>query len=236
MTERRKEALGQSHTTLRIGPSALVWNGATLAVRIDEITAPFPSRLAGVVKIHANTINETVFPLDEDGHHRWRPIAPSARVEVELTHPQLRFSGAGYLDTNMGDSPLTGAFSRWSWSRAVLGDDRTAVLYETNSRTAPPKSMFLEFDPHRGVTPLEPPASVTLPKTNWGIARECRAEGGDVRVVKTLENTPFYARSVLDARWNGARSQVIHESLSLDRFDALWVQMMLPFRMPRALR
>ena len=48
----------------------------------------------------------------------------------------------------------------------------------------------------------------------------------------TLEDTPFYARSVLV---NGS-DLTMHESLSLDRFRSPWVQVMLPFRMPRTLR
>jgi carotenoid 1,2-hydratase len=34
----------------------------------------------------------------------------------------------------------------------------------------------------------------------------------------------------------GTPAQAVHESLSLDRFRAPWVQAMLPFRVPRARR
>jgi len=214
----------------------LVWNGSTLTIRIDEITAPLPSRLAGVVKLHANTVNDVTWNLDDAGLHRWRPIAPHATVEVELTHPRLHFSGPGYLDYNAGDTPLSDAFARWSWSRAVLPSHRTAVLYDTQSRAASSKALFLRFDSAGGVTELDPPPRVVLPPTTWRIARATRAEEGDARVLKTLENTPFYARSILANRLLGEQSTAVHESLSLDRFDTRWVQTMLPFRMPRTLR
>jgi carotenoid 1,2-hydratase len=38
---------------------------------------------------------------------------------------------------------------------------------------------------------------------------------------------------VLASRLGGDEVTAIHESLSLDRFRRRWVQMLLPFRMPR---
>jgi carotenoid 1,2-hydratase len=50
--------------------------------------------------------------------------------------------------------------------------------------------------------------------------------------VRTVEDTPFYARSMVMP--DGSRgAQVVHESLSLARFDSRWVQALLPFRMWR---
>ena len=49
----------------------------------------------------------------------------------------------------------------------------------------------------------------------------------------SLEDTPFYARSLLTTRLLGATVPAMHESLCLDRFAARWVQAILPFRMPR---
>jgi carotenoid 1,2-hydratase len=52
-------------------------------------------------------------------------------------------------------------------------------------------------------------------------------------VAETLVDAPFYARSVLNTRIAGQPVTAMHESLSLDRFSAGWVQALLPFRMPR---
>jgi carotenoid 1,2-hydratase len=52
-------------------------------------------------------------------------------------------------------------------------------------------------------------------------------------VKRTLEDAPFYARSQLSAKLFGETADVMHESLSLDRFRMPIVQAMLPFRMPR---
>ena len=35
---------------------------------------------------------------DAAGHHHWGPIAPCARVEVDLDQPGLRWSGQAYMD------------------------------------------------------------------------------------------------------------------------------------------
>jgi GT2 family glycosyltransferase len=51
----------------------------------------------------------------------------------------------------------------------------------------------------------------------------------DMTVARTLEDTPFYSRSVLSSDGTGAWDTV-HESLDLDRFASRWVQFLLPFR------
>ena len=68
-----------------------------------------------------------------------------------------------------------------------------------------------------------------------GLARSVRSEDA-ASVVRTLEDAPFYARSVISARLLGEPVTLMHESLSLDRFKMPIVQAMLPFRMPRARR
>ena len=56
---------------------------------------------------------------------------------------------------------------------------------------------------------------------------------GSSTVRQTLEDAPFYARSVLDSRLYGERVEAVHETLDLDRFRLPVVKLMLPFRMPR---
>jgi carotenoid 1,2-hydratase len=76
-----------------------------------------------------------------------------------------------------------------------------------------------------------------LPPTLWGIARATRAEAGNpAPVIQTLEDTPFYARSMLSTRLFGEAVTAVHESLDLDRFRTAWVRALLPFRMPRMAR
>jgi carotenoid 1,2-hydratase len=57
--------------------------------------------------------------------------------------------------------------------------------------------------------------------------------GRPVTVRQTLEDTPFYSRSLLDARLFGQDVTTVHESLSVPRLESLPVRLMLPWRMPR---
>ncbi|CAH2601035.1 Hydroxyneurosporene dehydrogenase [Rhodovastum atsumiense] len=236
MTERGRGAVQRDATTLQIGPSALEWDGTSLTIRIDEVAVPLPVRIRGTVRVHPQALAGQPYRLDAAGRHHWTPIAPCARVEVALDRPSLRWSGNGYLDSNKGDEPLEAAFKRWDWSRAALRRG-TAVLYDVTRRDGAGPLMGLRFDPSGGVEPFDPPPFVTLPGTSWRVQRGTRADAGrGARVVETLEDTPFYARSVLETHLLGETATAVHESLCLDRFRSTWVQALLPFRMPRALR
>ncbi|MFW5680508.1 MAG: carotenoid 1,2-hydratase, partial [Pseudomonadota bacterium] len=100
MTERRRTAVERSADRLRIGPSALSWDGRTLTIDIDEVGAPIPRRLKGRVRLTTTALGGHVETLHAAGGHRWSPIAPAARVEVELEKPERSWSGVGYLDAN----------------------------------------------------------------------------------------------------------------------------------------
>lgn len=236
LTERGRSAVERSASALAVGPSTLSWDGQGLTVRIDEIAAPLPSRIRGTVRVRPEGINERRFTLDPAGRHRWRPIAPCSRVEVELDRPSLRWSGSGYLDTNEGDEPLEDAFTSWDWSRTGLRDG-AAILYDARWRDGGSGSIALRCKPSGEVEDMASPPAVDLPRTRWRLARTSRAEaGGAARIVRSLEDAPFYARSVLTTRLLGQEAMGVHESLSLTRFVSLPVQLMIPFRMPRAWR
>jgi carotenoid 1,2-hydratase len=236
LTERRATSLTRDRTALTIGPSALHWDGAALTVRIDEVTVPFPSRLRGTVVVHPAALTGHTETLDAAGRHRWSPIAPVGRVQVAMDSPALRWSGSAYLDSNAGDRPLEDDFVRWDWSRADLHDG-AALLYDVKRRDGSDLSLALRMDRAGTVRPFAPPPPAALPATGWRVRRGTRADAGFQPTVRqTLEDTPFYARSVLATRLLGQDAMAMHESLSLDRFRSPIVQMMLPFRMPRMRR
>jgi carotenoid 1,2-hydratase len=171
-------------------------------------------------------------PLDAAGRHRWCPIAPRARIEVDLPRPGLRWQGDAYVDGNFGDVPLEQDFARWDWARAPLPGGRSAVLYDVERRDGSRLALAFRFDADGTARAADPPPDVALPRTGWGLDRHGRSEG-DGRVLRTVEDGPFYVRSLLQARWFGEPVTAMHESLSLRRFDARWVQALLPWRMPR---
>jgi carotenoid 1,2-hydratase len=236
MTERGRAAIRRDAGALAIGPSSLRWNGTTLTIAIRETGVPLPRPIRGEVRVTPEALTGFSATLDDAGHHRWRPIAPRARVEVELERPSLRWSGTGYLDSNDGDEPLEAGFHRWDWSRAVLACGETAIFYDTVPRAGSERGIAIHVGRDGAITPIAPPPLVILPRTGWLLPRFTRAEDGAAQVTRTLTDAPFYARSLLQTRLLGRPAEAMHESVDLGRFAAPWTQLMLPFRMPRALR
>lgn len=240
MTERGVAAVTRDACSLAIGPSWLSWDGTALTFWIDEVTAPWPSRplparVRGKVKVTPEALTGRRFVLDRNGRHRWWPIAPCSHIEVELERPALSWSGSGYLDTNDGDEPLEAGFGHWDWARASLrGGKEAALLYDVVDRRGGRSNLALHTDASGRLSEVEPQKPVPLPRTLWRMPRATRAEDeGGAKVAATLEDTPFYARSLLSTKLFGETAPAIHESLSLDRFRTPIVKMMLPYRMPR---
>lgn len=236
LTERGAQQLHRTSTRLAIGPSSLEWTPAGLRIVIDERCAPFPRRLRGEILLEGPFYDHHSFALDGQGRHQWGPIAPSTRLHLALDHPRVNWSGHAYFDSNAGSAPLEQDFQRWDWSRATLADGSTAVFYDVDRRDGDHTLLGLRFTPDGGALPMVVGGRSALPGTLWRVERMTRLPASSTRVARTLEDTPFYARSLLDTRMGGAACQAMHESLNLDRFAQRWVQTLLPFRMPRITR
>jgi carotenoid 1,2-hydratase len=232
MTERGRTTLRRSADRFEVGPSRMRWQDGVLVIDIDELTVPVPTRLRGRIRVQPTAFTRYGVTLDAAGRHRWRPIAPHARVELEFSDPALRWSGHGYVDSNHGDEPLEAGFRSWHWSRSRQPDGTTRVFYDTLRRDGSTQELALQFDPQGEATPCAAPPAVALPPTLWRVDRRIRAAEDLVRRVMVVEDTPFYARSMTIGA-DPASTQLVHESLSLERFDTRWVQTLLPFRMRR---
>jgi len=232
MTERPRIAVSRTADSFAVGPSNLSWDGTSLTIRLDEVAVPIPARIRGTVRVVPSAVTQQAFTLNETGNHLWRPIAPCARVQVALDHPHLRWQGDGYFDMNRGDAPLEQGFVDWQWARGATRDG-AAILYEARRRDGSRIDLAMTFDPQGQMQRFEPPPMVELRRTGWRLERSARSDEM-ASVVRTLEDAPFYARSVVSAKLRGEPVTLMHESLSLDRFAMPIVQAMLPFRMPRA--
>lgn len=235
LTERGRAQTVRTATRLEIGPSSLRWWGDNLTVDVDEVTVPIPTRLRGRISVHPRGLPGLSFVLDKHGRHRWWPVAPCAHVDVRLEKPDLAWSGPAYLDINAGDEPLENAFSGWNWSRGHLSDDRTAVLYDVEHRDGVRLPIAIDVRANGEAARFDPPPVAALPPTPlWRMPRETRAGSRDQpKVARTLEDTPFYSRSVLSGRLLGKSVVMMHESVRMQRFQRRWVQTLLPFRAPR---
>ena len=234
MTERPRDAVSRTTDTFTVGPSHLSWDGKSLTINVNEISVPIPGRLSGTIRLVPTAMTERAFLLNQDGHHQWWPIAPCARVQVRFDRPRLSWQGDGYFDMNCGDAPLEQGFSDWQWARGAM-QGGTAIIYDALCRDGIRVDLATTFDPNGRMQVFEPPPKVDLRCTGWRVGRSVPSEGA-TKIVKTLEDAPFYARSLVTAKLLGEPVTLMHESLSLDRFRMLVVQAMLPFRMPRALR
>lgn len=232
MTERGTTAVTRERTSLSIGPSALRWNGESLTIDVCEWAVPIPRRIRGRIRVHPTLCHNQPLDLDAARRHRWTPVWPAARVEMALDRPGLSWSGTGYLDHNAGTEPLADAFDRWSWSRANTRRG-PVVLYDMHLRGGRRQSLALHFDDSGRRHVLASPQPVDLSRSRWGIPRPTRSEDGDARIQAVWEDTPFYNRSRVATCLLGERVTGVHESLDMRRFSKPWVQLMLPFRMPR---
>ena len=235
MTDRRRGALERSRDHLRIGPSSATWDGTALTIEIEEVTAPIPSRLKGRVRVLPDAVSTRAFVLDSAGRHHWQPIAARSRVEVAFESPNLRWSGPAYFDTNGGSAPLEADFLRWDWCRAPM-PDATAVLYNAERRDGTQQSLALRVAADGVVEDMAVPPPASLPRGLWGVPRPARSEDGQATLVRALTDAPFYTRSEIRTRLLGREATAVHESLELDRFAALPIQVMLPLKVPRTLR
>jgi carotenoid 1,2-hydratase len=159
----------------------------------------------------------------------WQPFVPRARVEARFSEPDLAWQGSGYLDGNHGDGPLTSAFRGWNWSRLTTAEV-TEIAYDVNPWNAPSRSLTLRADRDGRLRQTPHGDRVALPTTGWRVRRTAR--DGTV-LARTLEDTPFYARSEITGSLDGERGHGVHESLDLERLSRGWVNFLLPFRMPR---
>ncbi len=233
MTERGSGVTTRDVHSFNIGPSSVRWEDDALVIDICERASPLPWPVRGRVRVRPETMFDQSFPLDANARHRWRPIAPVSHVEVEMEKPGLSWSGPGYLDHNNGDEPLEAAFTSWDWSRAHAGSD-ALIHYDAKLLSGADRDLALRFRANGAIEPFVAPPKAALPATLWRVDRNTRCDA-DARpqVLKTLEDTPFYARSVVQSTIHGERLTGVHERLRLDRFCAPIVQGMLPFRMPR---
>jgi carotenoid 1,2-hydratase len=233
MTERGAGHCHRDAQQFSIGPSSLRWDGDALVIDIDEVGMPLPHRVRGQVRVHPQQLFKFSTAIDQQGLHRWGPLAPRARIEVKLNQPGQSWKGHAYMDANEGDEPIDRSCREWDWSRSPMRDGSTAVMYDIQGDTAAgDKLLALRFTPQGEVLPFDAPPRQALPKTLWRMARRMRSDG-PVQLTEQLEDTPFYQRALLHSSLLGEAVQSFHESISMPRLVSPVVQAMLPWRMPR---
>lgn len=193
---------------------------------------PHGGRLIGRAELRPLQFGEGPVHLDEAGRHRWWPVAPRAEAQVELDEPGLRFQGQGYHDANAGEEPLEAAFRRWTWTRAWTRQG-VRLSYDTEPWEGPARRRTYHIGAE--APPEEDEGQEQrLPWTLWAVGRRVRLPtGGRARLRRTLEDTPFYNRSMLELDLHGEQLLAVHETVDMQRWRRPWVQTLLPFRIRR---
>jgi carotenoid 1,2-hydratase len=230
MTERGSARVERTADRFKIGPSSLAWDGDNLVIDINEHCSPLPRPLRGRVTFTADALYDAPVQLDLSGKHFWRAVAPHGRVKVEFENPQLSWSGTAYHDMNWGDEPIERGFKHWSWLRASQAGS-THVIYHLERRDGSHFSFGRIFSAGE-ITERSVPHAHDLQHGLWRMPRRVHSEKAP-RLLAALEDAPFYTRNHVALSLDGDPYEAYHESLSLDRWKNPFVQLMLPFRMPR---
>ena len=94
MTERDRAAVTRDRDWLAIGRSSAALERRAAHDRHRRDAVPrLPLSIRGRVEVRSESINLRRFVLELQGRHLWRPIAPQARVAVDLDRPSLHWRG-----------------------------------------------------------------------------------------------------------------------------------------------
>ena len=239
MTERGRASLARDEHRFSVGPSSLAFEDGNLVIRFDEMALPWPPRqllprrIRGTITLTPAIRNGTVFSLHHNGRHHWWPVAPLARISTQIeSRDGPGWEGEGYFDSNWGSEPLEAGFSRWDWSRGASRGGAT-ILYDATRKDGSQHLLGLRFGPD-GLQQFEPPPRQRIGRGFWGVEQFTRCDA-DVkpRLIRALEDSPFYTRSLVETSLQGERVSMMHESYSGSRFSSPIVKLMLPVRMPR---
>lgn len=234
-TEYGQGSVQRTSQTFVLGHNQVRRTADSLVFDIDDRT-PLGRALRGRISLKLRPGLDQPVALDTEQKHLWWPVSPHASIEVALDKPGLAFRGRGYHDANMGHEPLEQAFRRWSWSRTYTGDN-TIVAYDCQLRgeaRVRPRTWRFSNSGAQTLTATQPGMAFgDLPRTRWWLRPNVRTPG-PVEIARTLEDTPFYMRYLLQPTHGGPAAESVCEYLDLDRFRNRWVQRMLWFRMRRA--
>ncbi|MCL3883091.1 carotenoid 1,2-hydratase [Marivita sp. GX14005] len=237
MTDRGRGALRRSRDCLTIGPSSMRWDGARLIIDLNEISGlPRVARLRGRVTVTPSALTSVELPLTADGAHVWRPFAPICRIDVDLDAPERAWSGHGYFDANFGTRPLERDFRFWTWGRFPARDGALCV-YDAHLRGGASAERAFHFNPNGSAEETAAPPRTRFGHSGWRLPLEMRADAGHApRIVTSMLDAPFYARSVVETRLGGETVTGMHEALDLDRYASALIKPMLAMRVPRRKR
>ncbi len=215
---------------LTIGRSTMRWDRDRLLVELDDVS-PWTARpVRGRLVFRPEVDAQQPLWLDASRRHAWWPVAPRGSLDVQLDEPALRFRATGYHDANAGDEPLHRAVNEWMWSRFHLHDGSTLVTFSVERPGGGRAARAFRFV--RGsAESLATATTRPLSPSRWGLAREAWAgAGARARLLQSLEDGPFYARHLVQARTGAGLVCGLSETLSARRLASRAARLFVGFR------
>jgi carotenoid 1,2-hydratase len=210
------------------------WQNGTLVIDVNEISAlPLVSKVRGQIRLTPTALTEVEAKLTDDARHIWRPFAPSAKIEVDLTQGHS-WTGHGYFDANFGTAALEADFRRWTWGRFPRANGGSTCFYDGIRADGSTLALGLDIAADGAVQVIEPPPLTPLKRTAWGISRDTRCDSGATpRQTMAMLEAPFYSRCLVQTQIGGETVQGVHEALDLTRFRSPLIKAMVAIRVPR---
>ena len=239
-----KDSLERSADGLGLGRNSIEWQGDELVIRIDDQRPWSQGRVQGEIRVQARRRFAPCIDLAGNGEHEWFPVSPASPATVRMSKPGLSFEGTAYHDVNRGTRALERDFVEWDWSRLTPGTHGTpsstsgVITYDVVTRDQPDTHhrRAFAFDDDHGLRKVDTAGTKLLDggRAFWGVSRRPVGDEGSLpQHRRTLEDSPFYTRSLISTTMHGRPYHGVHESLRLDRFVEPVVQCMLPFRIRR---
>ena len=191
-------------------------------------------RMRGTVTVDLGTMFDDVHALDAHGRHAGGRSRPVRERPCISTSPRCRWRGRAYVDMNAGTEPLEAGFRNWTLVAGGCRRRRRASSTTSSSATAHGvawRSTIGRTD--RSGTSIADPVQ-GLPRTGWRVSRSTRAAAErPARVVAHAGRHAVLqplAACLRAGRRDAQRDPRKRRSRPL---PARWVQMLLPFKMPR---
>lgn len=234
MMDRGRAALRQSRDALQVGPSRMAWVNGSLVIDVDEVSSlPMVSRVRGQIRLTPSGLTEVEARLTPSGSHIWRPFAPSATIEVDLSQAH-RWQGHGYFDANFGSAALEADFRRWTWGRFPRAHGGATCFYDGIRMDGSTLALGLDVAADGSVQEITPPPLARLSRTAWGISRDTRCDVvAKPKQTMAMLEAPFYSRCLVQTQIEGETTVGVHEALDLTRFRSPLMKPMLAVRVPR---
>lgn len=186
----------------------------------------------GRITLTPQAVTGAEVALTPDNAHIWRPFAPTAHIDVDLSQGH-RWQGHGYFDANFGTRALEDDFDFWTWGRYPM-QNHALCIYDATRRDGSRLDLAVEITPDGTVREVSAPPRTRFARSLWQVQRETRADAGTTpRQRLNMLDAPFYSRSLVQTQIDGEDTTGVHEALDLRRFRQPLLKPMLAVRVPR---